>query len=94
MENELKEKLFYRKVTHCNHCPNVGTDINGTRWVCKHKAHGYRVKMIEWLGWLGYGDTDVEIPDWCPLSSFPDILKENDLDTILQEFLTESEMKI
>lgn len=85
----MKVRLFHRKVTHCNHCPHIDTDINITRYVCKHKDG--RGKN---LGWIGYGVELIEVPDWCPLPVFPGSLKEKDITTILQEFLSEDEMKM
>jgi hypothetical protein len=54
-------KEFERIIEHCTCCPNVGTDQNITRWMCRINN-----KMVCWMG----DEEDIQpIPDWCPLPS-------------------------
>jgi len=53
-------KLFTKVVESCIFCPNIKSDINGTRWEC---ASGFTVRFICWQS----DEEKIEIPKWCPL---------------------------
>jgi hypothetical protein len=55
------KKRYERIIENCTSCPAVGTDQNLTRYECRLKN--------TMVCWMGEGEDDHPIPDWCPLKS-------------------------